>query len=519
MPQSSFKDRIHDSREHLAVIDIGSNSVRLVVFDKMSRNPHILFNEKVLCGLGRMISKTGEMDDEAMAAALATLKRFQLLLKAMRIEAGHIEAVATAAVREASNGAAFIARIKSDTGIRVRVISGKEEAELSALGVLSGIPDADGIIGDLGGGSLELVEISKGAITEKITLPIGPLRLQGDFGDDQALISRKIMASLKDVPWLKARRNKNFYIVGGAWRAVSRVNMVQKKTPLPILHAFSLDGADAQDLAKLIAQQEPQSLAKINSVPSRRATVMPCAALILYHILDHMRPNKVITSSLGLREGLVYQRLPQSVKTEDPFIAAARDMAEIGGRFKEHGDRLMRWIDPLFESKTDRPELKRLRYGTCLLSDISWRGHPDYRAERAIMEALYGRFVGIDHKDRGFVGLALGRIYGASDGMPLASLCRSMLGEEDIRQALILGEALRLGHRISGGTSNLLKRVSLKRFSDRLVLDVEPDAHEIVNEVVARRFQNLAQIMNLRPEIAGLSDDAYGAISDLPIQA
>lgn len=498
MPQKKH-DRDDDKEGFFAVIDIGSNSVRLVVYDGLRRHPQVVFNEKVLCGLGRSVGREGRMDEAATAAALRTLERFALLLRNMKV--ARIEAVATAAVREASNGEDFVRLIKSKTGLRVRIIPGREEARLSALGVLSGIPEANGIVGDLGGGSLELVEVANGAIAERVTLPIGPVRLEGQFGGNAGAIARHVKATLRSVPWLKDGKDKSFYIVGGAWRAVSRANMAQQRSPLPILHGFSLEGERALTLAKLIAKQHAEGLAGIEGISSQRLATLPIAALILQHILARMKPARVVTSSLGLREGLIFDHLDERTRREDPFIAAAREMATISGRFPEHGDRLMAWIDPVFAELGEDARLVRLRLGACLLSDISWRGHPDFRAERAVMEALYGRFVGVDHRDRGHIGLILNQVYGASDQTPLAKLCRALVTEEEARLARIAGAALRLGHRLSGGTGRLLKRSRLEMDKDHLTLRIDEGYDSLVNEVVERRLAALAGLLSRPPRI------------------
>ncbi len=495
----------HDGTE-FAVIDIGSNSVRLVVFNGLFRYPQVLFNEKIMCGLGRTVGLTGDMDAAAMDHAIRTLGRFHLLLKTMNVV--RYQAIATAAVRDAGNGKAFVARILKETGIKVRIISGKEEACLSAKGVISGMPDADGIVGDLGGGSLELIEVKAGEVLNRATLPIGPVRLRGQYDNAALPILRDVKAALKSVPWIEGRIVRDFYVVGGAWRAISRVNMVQKNALLPILHGFSLPGGEARSLAKLIARQDPVSLAQIRGVSASRAEDMPTAALILQHILGRMKPKRVVSSSFGLREGVVYSHLDEICRSSDPFIAAVRELGLISNRFPEHGDRLMQWIDPIFSTSTESAQHNRLRYGACLMADIAWRGHPDFRSERAVMEALYGRFVGIDHKGRAFLGLALNQLYGGSKSGALSSLCRALLNQNEIRDATVLGAALRLGQRISGGTASLLKRAHLQRGSRHIVLHVDEGYETLINDVVERRMKTLAESLRLKPkiEVVGKSD-------------
>lgn len=481
-----------ETSKPFAVIDIGSNSVRLVVFDGLRRHPQVLFNEKVLCGLGRGVGKSGRLDDESIARALSTLRRFRFLLDAMDADADMV-AVATSAVREAENGANFVELVRLEAGIDIQVIDGAREAELSALGVISGIPTADGVVGDLGGGSLELVEIAGGKVLRCETVPVGPVRLQAVFGDDLDALTEHVKSRLKSVAWLKSCRGRNFYLVGGAWRAISRVNIAQQEQPLAILHGFHLPGETARELARLISRQHAEGIAGIEAVPGRRKETLPIAAAVLHQTIGRVRPKTVVTSSYGLREGLIYDRLPDTQRAEDPFLCAARELADLSDRFPDHSDRLMRWIDPIFpedESKEDR----RLRYAVCMLSDISWRGHPDFRAERAALEILYGRFVGIDHRGRAFVALALSQLYGASSETPESRLCRTLLDNASARQACLIGAALRLAQRISAGTSDILDHCSLSREDGRIALEVDEGYESLMNEVVERRLKALAAL-------------------------
>ena len=432
------------------------------------------------------------MDDAAMECALGTLRRFALLIAAMRV--GETQAVATAAVREARNGVAFLRRIEAETGIAVRLIDGTEEARLSALGVISGIPEADGIVGDLGGGSLELVRVGGGEITERVTLPIGTLALLGRFGDDRRAMARAVREALEGISWLRQGRDRDVYIVGGNWRALSRLHMAHEGAPLPILHGYRLRGRRARTLAKLVSRQHPESLAGVADISAGRLATVPTAALVLYKLLAQVRPRAVVTSALGLREGLVFDRLSPAEREEDPFLSAAREIARDHGRFPEHGDALMRWIDPLFDG-TETPAMRRLRHGACLLADIAWRGHPDFRAERAVMEVLYGRFIGIDHPGRGFIALALNGAYGGDNRGPLPRQCRALLENGDVKLALKVGAALRLAQRISGGTAALLARCPLLPSDDGLVLTIAPDHEALMSAVVADRLKALNALL------------------------
>ncbi len=491
-------DALLRGREPLAVIDIGSNSVRLVVFEGCTRHPQVLFNEKVLCGLGLGVGATGRIDPRAADLAMATLERYVVLCRTMGVQA--VEAVATAAVREAEDGALFIERVAREVGLAVQMLPGAEEARLSALGVLSAFPGADGLMGDLGGGSLELAELGSGEVGRQASLSIGSVRLKGRYGDDIAATRGAVTAALDGVPWLLShdRGVANFYAVGGAWRALARVMMAHEHAVLPILQGFSVDGARARELARVIVRQEPESLARIPGVPAQRAELLPQAALVLDTLFARLAPARFVVSAFGLREGLLFASLPREERSADPFLAACRQIARRHERFPAHSQALLAWIAPLYEGPgapcAPQPATeRRLCEAAALLADISWRGHPDFRAERAVMEVLYGHFVGIDHAERAWLALVLNTLYGASSGTSLARLCRRLVDDAARRRAEILGAALRLAQRLSGGTREPLERTRIAIVEGRLTLMVESGAECLVNDVVERRLAALAR--------------------------
>ena len=231
-----------------AVIDIGSNSVRLVVFEGLIRAPLPIFNERVLCGIGRDLASSGALHEGGVELALSSIERFVTISR--EIGAGEPDAVATAAVREARNGLQFVERVRERCGLEVRVLTGVNEARLSALGAISAIPDADGVMGDIGGGSLELVVLNAGEIGESVTLPLGALRLMGLTPQQQV---KAIDQAVDSVPWLNDLKNKTFYAVGGAWRSLARIHMAQRDYPLRIVHQYQLTRSDANTLAGVIS--------------------------------------------------------------------------------------------------------------------------------------------------------------------------------------------------------------------------------------------------------------------------
>lgn len=229
----------------VAVIDIGSNSVRLVVYEGLTRSLIPIFNEKTLCGLGREVQSTGLLAPDAVQKALTALKRFRALCRVMQV--GRVFAIATAACRDASNGPDFIVRAERICAVKIEILSGPREARLSALGVISGIHQPDGIVGDLGGGSLELIDVRRNTVRSGVTLPLGGLALQDLAHQSLKRADRIVREELDGVPQLAAGSGRTFYAVGGTWRALARIHIIQSGYPLQVMHGYSIPAAEALD--------------------------------------------------------------------------------------------------------------------------------------------------------------------------------------------------------------------------------------------------------------------------------
>ena len=484
-----------DKAERIAVIDIGSNSIRLVVYDGLKRAPLPVFNEKVLCGLGRGVEKTGRLNPDGKVQALDALERFARLAGAMRV--ARLDVIATAALRDAEDGAAFVDAIESRTGLTVRVISGEEEARLSAMGVLSGTPAADGLVGDLGGGSLELVRLDRGVIGEHVTTPLGPLRLMESGAGKQTGLNRAIDQHFEKLDWLPQVKGRPFHPVGGGWRALAKLHMEQTKHPLHIIHHYTVPAGEARDFAALIAKQSKSSLEKMSG-SRRRIDTLPYAALVFERLLRVAQPSQVVFSAFGLREGHLFSLLSPEMQRQDPLLATADDWAQRFGRFGDPA-LLIAWTSGLFAGEDDAA--LRLRHAACLLSDVGWADHPDYRAEHAFLRVLRFPFPGVDHDERAFLALtAYARYAGTIDGLATQG-ARALVSDGQGLKALVLGLALRLAHTLTGGATALLQRTALKVSGERLVLILPEDGSVPAGEVVQRRLDALAKALNRKGEV------------------
>ncbi len=482
----------------IGIIDIGSNTVRLVVFGGRHRTPMPLFNEKATCALGAGLEKSGRLNPEGVPQALAAIERFVALARAMEVE--RLDVLATAACRDAADGRAFMDEIVRRCGVQVTLLSGEAEAKRAALGVLCSIPDADGMVADVGGGSLELVTVKGRRFGRFATMPLGLLRLIEHSGGNRDTALALIEQRLAAVDFMEEGRGRHLYVVGGSWRALARVLIDQMNYPLHVLDNFTLPRAQAEKLIGLVAQQSRKSLDKVQGVSKKRLPLLPLAALLLERLLQRVQPDAVVFSVYGMREGQFYASLPEDMKAQDPLVASATTLAEAAGRFPEHGHELMEWMSPLFPDEP--PALKRLRHAACLLGDIFWNEHPDFRAEQAFLRLLRLPFMGLDHHDRAGLALALYYRYAADDSLEVVKPALALLDDERIRRVRAIGAALRLGHTISGGAAGVLSRTRLSRGDSVLMLGV-PAGDPLFNPVAfTRRLDRLALELGLTAQMA-----------------
>jgi exopolyphosphatase/guanosine-5'-triphosphate,3'-diphosphate pyrophosphatase len=481
----------------VAVIDIGSNSVRLVVYESMSRSLVSVFNEKTLCGLGREVQSTGLLAPDAVAKALTSLKRFRALCKVQRV--GRVHAIATAACRDATNGPDFIAKAERICGVKIEILSGPREAKLSALGVVSGIHRPDGIVGDLGGGSLELIGVRGNSVRSGVTLPLGILALQDLSHKSLKRAERIVRNELSDLTQLKAGRGRTFYAVGGTWRALARIHIIQSGYPLGVMHGYSIPAADALDFARRVRRLAAANmLANIEVVADARRPLLTYAALVLEYIIRVAQPKTIVFSTFGVREGLLYSMLPDAERAMDGFLCGAQTMNELLSRSARHAQELIGWTDRLVRvvGLRESDEDRRLRHAACLLSDIGWRVHPDHRGEQTLSLITNGNFGSISHQGRAFVALSVFfRYAGLSEENEPPVVVQNLVTPAQLERARVLGAAFRVAHLISAARPGVLPATHFRSRGRKLMLVFEHKMVDLVADRVGSRFRQLARLV------------------------
>lgn len=486
-----FNDPSSRRLSRVGVVDVGSNSVRLVVFDGAARSPAYFFNEKIMCSLGAGLSETGKLNPEGRKRALSAIRRFQEIARSVCHDP--LTAVATAAVREAEDGPDFCAEVLRETGLDIQVIDGEEEARLSAQGVLLGWPGAYGMICDIGGSSMELAEINDGVVGAKMTSQLGPLKLQDVPGGDAG---RKayIDETLDRLHTAMGDQNDRLFLVGGSWRAIARIDMERRSYPLAVLHEYRMTEADILATVDYIKAHELEELRQRCSISGQRMALVPLASEVLAGLVRRFSPHDIAISNYGIREGMLYEQMPQKLKDRDPLIEAALYTESKDARVPGFGKTLYKFVKPLFP-KAEYKTLRLVR-AACYLHDVSWRAHPDYRAETCFDTATRANLGGLNHSERIYLGLALLHRYrNRREGTRFDHLY-DLLTLEDQKEAEVLGKAMRFGAMLWMRENAETGKFSYDPDAKTLHLWLPKSSEPLLGEVAVARLKSLTDALD-----------------------
>ena len=499
---SLSQGRLQD-RKPISVIDIGSNSIRLVVYEGIVRSPTVLFNEKMLAGLGRGIVSTGKLDPEAVTRSMEEFRRFRALSEQAGAEELHV--IATAAAREAENGPDFIHRAEKVLGTDIRVLSGREEAYYSALGVISAFHPADGIAGDLGGGSLELVDVKGDAIGHGITLPLGGLRLQDMAKNSFAAAAKIVREQIARAELLAEGEGRTFYAVGGTWRNLARLHMLTTNYPLAVMHNYQMTIANSVGFLQKVARGEIDKIKGIEGVSKARRALLPYGAIVLLEIIAAMKPSQIAVSALGVREGFLYSLLDEEERATDPLISASEELALLRARSVTHAHELVDWTSDALKAFDieETEDEARLRHAACLLADIGWRAHPEDRGTQSLNIIAHASFIGVDHPGRLF--LALVNAF-RNDGVfndAVAPELKTLATPRYVERAKLLAAMMRVVYLLTASMPGVMPRLKWMRGdNDTLVLVIPPELSSLYGERPVGRLAQLAKISGRKLQLS-----------------
>ncbi|MFK5998814.1 MAG: Ppx/GppA phosphatase family protein [Rhodobacterales bacterium] len=470
-----------------AVIDVGSNSVRLVVYFGAARAPLQFFNEKVVCGLGRGLADSGVLHGGGRKRALDAIRRFVGIAERMGV--GNIHTVATAAVRNARDGAEFCDQVLAETGLKLRVVSGAEEGALSAKGVFFCRPKAKGLVCDMGGSSMELAHIENGQVPLSKTADLGPLQLQNIENEDA--LGKEIEAQLTALT-KGFKPPETLYLIGGTIRAIAALDMALKAYPLDVLNEYSVPLEDFRGLLHWIINTDLARIEAMGAVSPDRLAHVKIVSRVLLGVLEKVPPRQIRFSSFGIREGVLFENMSPRVQRRDPLIEACQFFEHSNARFKDFGTTLYAWVLPVF----GRPDEKRNRliWAACLLHDVTWAAHPSYRAEASFDYATRANLAGLDHTERIFLAVALIHRYKNNHGVERLADLNVLLSEAEQTKAEVLGRAMRLGAMLGGPDVAHMGQLQVQ--DGQLILTIDRDSAGLIGEVVEHRLQALAKALN-----------------------
>jgi len=448
-------------RDPIAVIDIGSNSVRLVIYEGLTRALSVLFNEKILSGLGQGIATTGRMDDEAVSSALTAISRFVAISNQLGVTKTYV--LATAAAREADNGAEFIEQVEALIGQDVHVLTGEMEAEYAAWGIKCGFHKPSGVVGDLGGGSLELINCN-GASALGVTLPLGGLRLN-DLSGGSVRKARSIVKShLSNFDKNLNLASDTFYAVGGTWRSLAKLHQAHENYPLVVLHDYTVPADRFSKFCEIVASSELSDITGIDNVSKNRRDLLPYGAIVMSEILQHTKAKNVSISSLGVREGYLYSLLSDHERDKDPLLEASRELSVLRSRSPLHSEELAQWSGEAFATLgiEETENEARYRIASCYLADIAWRAHSDYQAEQSLGIISNAGFVGIGHPGRAYLAIAN---YCRFSGLRVSSLpdIARLADERILRRAKLLAAIFRVLYLFSASSDGVIPSLRLEK--------------------------------------------------------
>lgn len=482
------------SRAPVAVIDIGSNSVRLVAYDRLSRSPVPMFNEKSLCGLGRDVAVTGLLPEDGLVQAREAIKRYKVLCDLMKVE--RLFVLATAAARRATNGPAFIAEVEIMLGQKVSMLPGTEEARLAALGVVAGLHRPSGLVGDLGGGSLELIDLQDGVLGEGVSLELGGLALRDASNRDLKKAASIVARAFKHYPRMSLAKGGDLFAIGGTWRAIARLHMAHTKNPLNVLHEYAIPAGEIVEFCRLLRKVDVDTLPAIQEIAKERRPLLVYGALVLEMLIERSGIERFVISTSGVREGVLYSQLPAAMRLQDPLVIGARALSDLHARDPAHADELMAWTDGFADSLAvpETEKQRRLRHAACLVSEVAWRANPDYRAEEASRVVAFAALSSINHEERAFLAsVQYARYEGLSENTvpPL----RSLLTPARIDEARALGCLIRVAYNISAGQPGVLAQTPIRMDNGVLTLALPKHFSDLLSERLSGRLKQTAKVL------------------------
>ncbi len=481
----------HTRHQPIGVIDIGSHSIRMVIYRHYGRYPLPLFNERVTVKLGEGLDNNETLSPEKIELGLSTLRRFSHIMQAISLERTFV--IATAAVRRAKNATDFTEPAEDILGAPVTILSAQDEARMVTLGLTANLQDISGLIADLGGGSLELVLVKNGNAQESTSLNMGHL---------SSRTKTEIVSLLNSVGWLKKLSGAPLYGIGGSFRALGSAYVKRTGYPLFLLHGLELKSGTVMDILASLKGDSPD----LQGVPVGRRASIGMAAEIMSSLIECSGVGKITISGTSIRDGIVACMDKSAKPKKDPLLSACNEIASHSQRFEGLNEVLKECLAPV-TSLFEMPDSRRLFEAACLLSDISWNEPPELRGAIAADRILALPIFSLSHKERAWLAKAVYHRYaGVKENKPALPVFDRLLSPFEGNEALALGLGLRFALIYSAGIPDYLSAVTLVIAAQKMRFQIAPHGMSLFDEHSLRRLEVFAKACGTELERVGIDE-------------
>jgi exopolyphosphatase/guanosine-5'-triphosphate,3'-diphosphate pyrophosphatase len=404
-----------DLARRLAAIDIGSNSIRQIIADVSPNGAIRVVDEmKAAPRLGGGVGNGGELGESAMRYALDALARMATLARQMG--ASRIEAVATSAVRDASNGGQFLERVRAETGLKVRVLDGEEEARLSFRSALAHFDLGVGraVVVDIGGGSLELALSADGLLERLISLPFGAIRLTERFLDQRARRKdvRKLRSAIRDDirRSLPKRDWRGAQVIGsgGTFTNLAGIHLArQGMQTARTVHGARVPRTELEHILDMLQDMTPEERAAVPGLNPARSDIIVAGFAVAAEVMARLEARELTVSGYGIREGLLLETARVRATIADPGDARQRSVREFAERCHyeaPHAHQVQRLALQLFDSIGARlgcePSDRQILADAALLHDVGYHINYDKHHKHSYHLILHADMLGMSPEEQ-----------------------------------------------------------------------------------------------------------------------
>jgi exopolyphosphatase/guanosine-5'-triphosphate,3'-diphosphate pyrophosphatase len=386
--------------------------------------------------------------------------------------------IATAAVRRAKNGSEFRDPAENILGMPVQILSKADEANHVSRGLTLNLPEATGLVADLGGGSIEIIALRRGEVCHSVSL---------NYGHLSSVTASEIGSALAEHSWIRDFGAKQLFGVGGSFRTIGSAFISRTGYPLHVLHGLKIKRKDVLAICRDLRSDEPS----LEGVPLSRAATIPVAAMIIQELIEFSKVYRLTVSGTSVRDGVIAINELNANQQADFLMAVSEEIAESTGRVANVSPALKKFLKPL--SKICLAGSERLINVAANMSDLCWHEHSDLRGDIAARHVLSLPVNCVTHKERVWLAVALyHRHFGLKPNKARPQDLDVLLSKKRISDAMIIGLAMRFALDLSAGTGVPLRLIKLFFEGNRLVLSVDPSIKNFIDRRCRQKFDQLA---------------------------